>query len=89
MSLHGRVFAVAFILVILFGTITIAAVYLNKGVTDSPYTDPTSAVNSTEQTVQQWTSAGVGDLGWVAYLAIIFLLCTGILVFLAIRTKKR
>jgi hypothetical protein len=90
MTLSGKIFGVAFIFVILLGTVALAGVYLQKSASSDPaYTAPNTTLNTTEQTLQAWTAPQVNELGLVAFLALIFALCTGIGVMVFVKGKRR
>ena len=90
MSLTGKVFAVAFVFVILIGTVALVAVHLNNTSKEDPaYKDANSSLNQTDNTITQWTAPQVAELGWVAFLLLVFTLCTGLLVFVLIKGKRK
>jgi hypothetical protein len=86
-SLTGKVFGIAFILVILLGSIVAIGVMMNKPPTDAAYYVAGSTLNSTQQTLDAWTAPQLQILGAVAVLAIVFVLC--IVFLMAVLRKKR
>jgi hypothetical protein len=87
-SLHSKVFGIAFILVIVFGVVAIAAVTEQKTPTDAAYMNGTVA-NLTYQNVTHWEAGATNSLSPIVLLLILFVVCTGFMTFLVISKKKK
>ena len=88
MSLHGKIFGIAFILIIVFGIVAIAAVTEQKVPTDAAYMNGTVA-NITLQNVTQWEAGATNGLSPIVLLLILFVVCTGFMTFLVLAKKRK